>query len=83
MLLNSQTRPAVWKRTDFDTRHFDQESLGWPNEALDYAQADAPKEEQKFIYDTSYWSQSNGGHTFGDILDDTQRKALLEYIKTL
>jgi len=82
-LLDSSTRPDVWKRTDFDTRHFDQENIGWPHEVLDYAQADAPKEEQKFIYDTSYWSQGNGGHTYGDGLDDTQRKALLEYIKTL
>ena len=24
------------------------------------------RSEKKFIYDTSYWSQSNTGHTFGD-----------------
>ena len=25
----------------------------------------------------------NGGHTFGDKLNDTERKYLLEYLKTL
>jgi endo-cleaving rubber dioxygenase len=48
-----------------------------------YAQADAPAEEQKLIYDTSYWSQTNTGHTFGDALTDAERRSVIEYLKTL
>lgn len=29
------------------------------------------------------WSQSNLGHPFGDHLTDAQRRAVLEYLKTL
>ena len=31
---------------------------------VDYAQADAPPEERKYVYDTGYFSQSNAGHDF-------------------
>jgi hypothetical protein len=48
-----------------------------------YSQADAPEAERKFIYDTQYWSQSNAGHTFGDHLTDRERRAVIEYLKTL
>ncbi len=83
LLLNSKARPAVWRRVDLDSRNFDEEALGWPHEALDYRQAEAPLAEQKMIYDTGYWSQSNSGHTFGDHLTDAQRRAVIEYLKTL
>ena len=83
LVLNSTARPAVWKRVDLDDTHYDEDALGWPWEAPPYSQADAPVEEQKFIYDTSYWSQTNTGHTFGDALTDSERRAVIEYLKTL
>jgi mono/diheme cytochrome c family protein len=83
LVLNSKARPAVWKRVDLDDTHYDENTLGWPWEKPPYAQAAAPANEQKFIYDTSYWSQSNAGHTFGDSLSDAERRSVLEYLKTL
>jgi mono/diheme cytochrome c family protein len=83
LVLNSKARPAVWKRVDLDSSHYDEDALGWPWEALPYAQADAPDDQKKFIYDTSYWSQTNTGHTFGDALTDGERRAVIEYLKTL
>jgi mono/diheme cytochrome c family protein len=83
LVLNSKLRPARWKRVDHDTTHFDEKALGWPWEEVKTSQADAPAAERKYIYDTSYWSQSNAGHTFGDALSDADRKAVLEYLKTL
>ncbi|MDP6946038.1 MAG: hypothetical protein QF464_17955, partial [Myxococcota bacterium] len=82
-LLESSTRPAVWRRLDYDSTNFDEDALGWPHEALDIPQAEAPAEERKHIYDTSYWSQSNAGHLYGDVLTTDERRALLEYLKTL
>jgi mono/diheme cytochrome c family protein len=83
LVLNSKARPAVWKRVDLDDTHLDEDALGWPWVKPPYAQADAPEEERKFIYDTQYWSQSNAGHTFGDDLTDSERRAVIEYLKTL
>lgn len=83
LLLNSKLRPKYWKRVDLDDTHFDEDELGWPWEEVPYAQADAPDAERAHIYDTSYWSQGNGGHTFGDHLDDADRRAVIEYLKTL
>lgn len=68
LVLDSKARPTYWKRVDYDTRNFDEEAGGWPWVAVDYPQAEAPADERKHIYDTTYWSQSNAGHEFGDHL---------------
>lgn len=83
LVLNSKARPKYWKRVDYDSTHFDESAVGWPWVEVPYAQADAPEDERKYIYDTTYWSQSNSGHTFGDALSDEERRAVLEYLKTL
>ncbi len=82
-VLDSTQRTPVWRRTNYDTTAFDEENLGWPWEPLMMRQADAPANIRKTVYDTHYWSQSNGGHTYGDHLTDTERRAVLEYLKTL
>lgn len=83
LVLNSKARPKYWKRVDFDSTNFDQDALGWPHVALAYGQAQAPDAEKKFIYDTTFIAHFNTGHTFGDHLTDAERRAVLEYLKTL
>jgi hypothetical protein len=83
LVLNSSARPPIWRRTDLDDTHFDEQAVGWPWVAPGYSQAAAPPDERKFIYDTAYFSQSNAGHSFGDHLAAAERRALLEYLKTL
>jgi hypothetical protein len=83
LLLNSGARPTYWKRVDYDSTNFDEEALGWPWIEVDTPQAEAPASEAKLIYDTTYWSQSNKGHRFGDHLSPEERRALIEYLKTL
>ena len=39
--------------------------------------------EQRKIYNTYMYSQSNAGHQFTSVLTDQERKALIEYLKTL
>ncbi|MFO7564340.1 MAG: c-type cytochrome [Enhygromyxa sp.] len=82
LVLNSSARPTYWRRVDYDSTNFDQYALGWPWEPA-IAHAEAPAGERKFIYDTTEFGYGNGGHTFGDHLDDDERRALLEYLKTL
>jgi mono/diheme cytochrome c family protein len=83
LLLDSRKRPRYWKRVDFDSTNFDEEALGWPWVEVSYPQAEAPDAERKFIYDTTLWSQGNYGHSFGDHLSDVERRAVIEYLKTL
>lgn len=82
LVLDSTARPQSWRRIDYDSTNFDQDALGWPWEPAT-TQADAPEGERKFIYDTTLFGYGKGGHTFGDHLDDAERRALLEYLKTL
>lgn len=83
LLLNSRSRPEFWRRVDLDSTNYDEEALGWPWLAVEGTQADAPEEERALIYDTTYWSQSNDGHPFGDHLTRSERRAVIEYLKTL
>ena len=83
LVLNSGARPTYWRRVDYDSTHFDEDAVGWPWVALKSPQAEAPPELAKFIYDTTYWSQSNKGHPFGDHLSPKERRAVIEYLKTL
>ena len=82
LVLDSTARPGSWRRVDHDSTHFDEAALGWPWEPAG-AWDDAPAGERKHIYDTSSFGYGNGGHTFGDHLSDEERRAVLEYLKTL
>lgn len=39
--------------------------------------------DKRFIYDTRTISHGNAGHNFTDVLTDTERRAVIEYLKTL
>jgi mono/diheme cytochrome c family protein len=73
-LLNSDLRPAYWSR-DFDKPEYDYDKLGWK-----YTKE--PK-ANKNSYNTTLPGYGNYGHTFGDKLKEKERKAVIEYLKTL
>lgn len=83
LLLNSTARPTYWKRQNLDSTQWDEDALGWPFDTVDGPQASAPQAEQSMIYDTTLFSQSNKGHTFGDHFTAAERRAVIEYLKTL
>ncbi len=74
-LLNSKERPPYWSR-DFDNPQYDYEKCGWK-----YQVRTAP--EGTTVYNTTLPGYGNFGHTFGDKLSARERKALIEYLKTL
>jgi hypothetical protein len=74
-LLNSTKRPTYWSR-DFSNPKYDYSSLGWV-----YKKLDKPGEPNS--YNTEIPGYGNYGHYFGDRLSPEQRKAVLEYLKTL
>ena len=74
-VLNSKLRPAYWTR-NFDNTEYDYEKLGWK-----YEERSEPGDKK--VYNTKLPGYGNYGHTFGDHLSDADRKAVIEYLKTL
>jgi mono/diheme cytochrome c family protein len=74
-LLNSKTRPVYWSR-DFDKPEYDYEKVGWK-----YREEKGPGNSS--TYNTTVKGYRNSGHYFGDALSDSDRKAVIEYLKTL
>lgn len=82
-LLDSRLRPTFWRHRT-EPRAYDPETLGWRHEVLDHGKdGAADAEEARSIYDTTRRGYGNGGHLFGDALDEDQRRAVIEYLKTL
>lgn len=80
-LLNSQDRPVVWRRT---RDGYDQQRVGLEVTVFDELPADAvdPRRRRQF-FDTRLPGKSAAGHTFPDALSEAEKRALLEYLKTL
>jgi mono/diheme cytochrome c family protein len=74
-LLNSKERPKYWSR-DFENPVYDYEKLGWKYELHN-------EPTPLVVYNTTLPGYGNGGHTYGDRLSKRQRKAIIEYLKTL
>jgi len=74
-LLDSRLRPAYWSR-DFNNPQYDYEQVGWK-----YTREEGPRGTA--VYNTTLPGYGNYGHTFGDKLSDHDRKAVIEYLKTL
>ena len=75
-VLDSPQRPPSWTRS-FQSTDYDQAAVGWKFTAV------APNPSMTTIYDTSQPGYGNGGHVYGDALDDGDRAAVIEYLKTL
>jgi mono/diheme cytochrome c family protein len=84
-VLHSKTRPKIFTRsfkTDLDA--YDAVKLGWKVKVLEGGpDPGLPAVERRKVYDTTQPGRGNGGHTFGDDLTDEQRRAVIEYLKTL
>ena len=82
-VLQSAKRPKFWQYPE-SASDFDPDTLGLKHRVLDYGKAGSTDpSQQKRIYDTTAPGYSNAGHTFGDHLNPDQRRALIEYLKTL
>ena len=74
-VIDSSNRPTYWRRS-FEDDDYDLGKLGW-NHTIE----DGPTDRN--TYDTTIPGYGNEGHTYGDDLNEEQRKALIEYLKTL
>jgi len=74
-VLNSRVRPVYWSR-DFDRPEYDYSRVGWV-----YTEEKGPTGTA--VYNTTLPGYGNYGHTFGDKLSERERRAVIEYLKTL
>jgi hypothetical protein len=74
-LLNSKLRPVYWSR-NFDKPEYDYDKIGWKFSVQ-------KKADSTNIYNTTLPGYGSYGHYFGDVLTDKERKAVIEYLKTL
>jgi hypothetical protein len=80
-LLNPGQRPAVWRRTEDG---YDQSRVGLEVTSFDDVPGTVrlPSEKREY-FDTHRPGKSASGHEFPDQLSDDEKKAVLEYLKTL
>jgi mono/diheme cytochrome c family protein len=82
-LLASWLRPELWQH-QLHPRTYDPTVLGWKYEWLRHGKSAVAETNAKArVYDTTLPGYGNGGHLFGDDLEDGERTAIIEYLKTL
>jgi len=83
-VLDQSSRPPLWRHRNqsaLNKDDYDQRNMGWKFDVIDRSQMGATKPLE--VYDTERRGYSNTGHPFGNHLSDSQRSAILEYLKTL
>jgi hypothetical protein len=79
-VMNPSKRPNVWKRSE---NGYDEAKVGLEVEEFESVPEDISSRQRRMYYDTSTVGNSAEGHTFPDALDDGEKKAVIEYLKTL
>lgn len=80
-LMHSDQRPAIWKRTEDG---YDQQRVGLEVKTFESMPAEVTTAiEKRTYFDTARFGKSSQGHTFPDELTETEKQAVLEYLKTL
>ena len=84
-VLNSSARPTLFTRSfKTDESAYDKKNVGWKITNADAGELQKMSAyEQRKIYDTRQPGRRNVGHTFGDAFTEEERRAVMEYLKTL
>ena len=80
-VLNPQARPKVWRRKALQ---LDEVKVGLQIESVREVPVDLRDPASKRSYfDTTVRGKSNEGHDYPEVLDQAEKSAVLEYLKTL
>jgi mono/diheme cytochrome c family protein len=82
-VLHPDARPAVWRRAAGTTYDADRVGLAVTVHDAVPPEAAADKQERRTYFDTRGHGKSAAGHRFPDALSEAERRAVLEYLKTL
>lgn len=80
-LFYPEERPVVWQRTEDG---YDSERVGLEvTEFDDLPESVKSLRERRAYFDTRRFGKSAEGHLFPDVLNDDEKRAVMEYLKTL
>jgi cytochrome c peroxidase len=79
-VLHSSARPVVWRRTP---EGYDQQRVGLEIQTFEKTPSDVKAAERRTYFDTRRFGKGAKGHTFPDELREDEKRAVLEYLKTL
>ena len=79
-VLHPDERPPAWRRTPTG---YDQARVGLEATVAEAPPAKLPSAERRTWFDTTKPGKSAAGHDFPAALDEAEKTALLEYLKTL
>jgi hypothetical protein len=82
-VLHPGGRPRVWRRIG---REYDAERVGHRVEEFDALPEEYPrldKYERRRFFNADDLGKQSGGHDYPDLLSDEEKRAVLEYLKTL
>ncbi len=80
-VLHPESRPTVWKRS---IDGYDTQRVGLEVESLEAIPASVRDgHERRKFFDTQRFSKSAAGHEFPNALNEDEKQAVLEYLKTL
>lgn len=79
-VLHPDSRPKIWKRTEDG---YDREKLGLEISTFETVPATETGNERRRYFDTTRTGKSAAGHRFPDVLNEDEKQAVLEYLKTL
>ncbi len=79
-VIDPEKRPAVWT-SDCSEDDYDYDAVGWMDKPFDTCFWTL--DQKQCAYYTNEPGNSNQGHTYGAVLSPDEKKALLEYLKTL
>ena len=80
-VMHPDKRPEVWRRSEDG---YDPQKLGIEFAAFDKLPSSVKtRRERRKYFDTGKFGKSAAGHTFPDALDEAEKRAVLEYLKTL
>ena len=84
-VLHSDRRPKIWRRVPGDAGEasFDHFRIGPRVESVKSIPSSVSPAERRHYFDTTRPGKSNVGHTFPDALDENEKGAVLEYLKSL
>jgi mono/diheme cytochrome c family protein len=80
-LFHPDDRPTVWRRNEDG---YDQTKVGIEVKAFQEVPDSAKRSSQRREYfDSRLFGKGNAGHTFPNVLNEDEKKAVIEYLKTL
>ncbi len=80
-VMHADARPRVWQRTEDG---YDPRRVGLEVRELSSVPVEAIEPSEKLRYfDTRLYGKSAGGHTFPEELSEDEKRAVLEYLKTI